>query len=806
MNDRTAGVNLPRLVQSVSPLFASGRNRGATSIHAAPLFSFEIHEWACHWTKVLLVGGAKGRHARQPVRLARTSFVYALLALAAARCVCSLAPAQSPTKKVEIAAALSMTGEFEPFGKGSLEGIQLAIEEARASGLGPQIELKVYDNGSSPDRAKEVARQVTASPAVLVLGPSNSVTSLAAGPELARAGLASIATTATSDLITDNPTTFRMLLKNSDQGELLATYLVRVLGQRRAAVIVIDDGFGKPIETGFRKNAEQLGIDASYHVLKNEENIEDKINALAAEIADRPIVFATQEREGARILKVLRRLGHKGPFLGNNAFGIETFNSQFADLPEEKEHTGYFSEALYGISPMLLDSANAEVLSFSERFQARFGHEPGWISLAGYAAARLAIQTLQRLDPNASEPGAMRAAALKYLLALNDEQNASPGLLGPLAFDSTHGRQAAARMGRFVRGHFESAPVQIVPAPTPHATEIESGAVFETRPGKYSRLQQVIYSGVFLNEIMWMDPARSAFAADFYIWLRYAKNSGVDAADPREIKFPDLISGGAFDREHPLEARDMADGTCYRLWRVQGEFRNPFDLHRYPFDRQSLTVRFFNARAAADHIVYALDQSASDSDKTGDRPTVVGAAPAAFRLLSQWRFVGAHHRRENFVAKSSLGDPFRLGRVNYRELSGYAAGFDLQRLALTAVIKNLLPLLLMTCILYASLYFPPVLVQTKIGVAITAVLTGVVLLNAVNTQLGSIGYTVAVEWAFYVFFALGLLYIVSVIVAEDMREKKRGPAADRVDFWTRVTFIAMVVGLFIVGFFELKIA
>src|SRR4051812_3820566 len=737
-------------------------------------------------------------------RTARTSVVCALLAFAGAGYLFSLARAQSPTRKVEIAAALSMTGDFESFGKGSLEGIQFAIEEARASGSAPQIELKGYDNASSPERAKETARQVTASNAVLVLGPSNNVTSMAAGAEFARAGLASINTTATSDLITDNPTTFRMLLKNSDQGELLATYLLRVLGQRRAAVMVVDDGFGRPIETGFRKNAEQLGIDATYHVFKNGENIEEKINGLAAEIGDRPIILATQEQEGATILKVLRRRGHKGPFLGNNAFGIETFNSHFADLPEEKEHKGYFCEALYGMSPMLLDSANAEVLSFSERFQARFGHEPGWTSIAGNDAARIAIQTVQRMDPNASEPGPMRAAALKYLLALNDEQNASPGLLAPLAFDSTRGRPATVRMGRFARGHFESAPVQIVPAPPPHATEISSGAVFETGPGKYARLQQVIYSGVFLNEIMWMDAARAAFAADFYIWLRFAKNSGVDAADPREIKFPDLISGGSFDRQHPVEEREMADGTSYRLWRVQGEFRNPFDLHRYPFDAQSLTVRFFNARAAADHIVYALDQSASDFGETRDRTMLIGAAPAAFRLLSQWEFVSAHHRRENFVAKSSLGDPFRLGRVNYRELSGYAAVFDLQRRSLTTVIKNLLPLLLMTGILYASLHFPPVLVQTKIGVAITAVLTGVVLLNSVNTQLGSIGYTVAVEWAFYLFFALGLLHIVSVIVAEDMREKKRGPAADRADFWTRVIFIGLVAGLFVVGFFELR--
>ena len=727
-----------------------------------------------------------------------------LLACFTAGCLFSQAQAQSPSRKVEIAAALSMTGDFESFGKGSLEGIQLALEEAKASGSGPQIELKIYDAESNPERSKEIARQITASPAVLVLGPSYSVPSLAAGPEFARAGLASITTTATSDLITNNPTTFRLLSKNTDQGEFLATYLVRVFDQRRAAVMVMDDDFGRPIETGFRKNAGPLGIDASYYVFKDGDDIEEKVKALAPEIADRPIVFAVGSQNGVKILKALRRLGHKGPFLGNIDFGIESFNSHFADLPEDKEHKGYFCEGLYGITPMLLDSANAELLSFAERFQARFGHEPGWTTMAGYDAARLALQTLQNIDPKASDPGAMRAAALKYLLALNDEQKASPGLLAPLAFDSTHGRYAAIRMGRFVQGYFESAPVQIVSAPIPHEIEVKSGAVFETLPGKYSRLQQVIYSGVFLNDIMWMDPAHFTFAADFYIWLRYAKNSGVDAADPREIEFPDLVSGGAFDREHPLEEREMADGTSYRLWRVQGQFRNPFQLHRYPFDRQSLTVRFFNARAAADRIVYALDRGAIEFGE-GDAPTTtVGAAEEAFHLLSQWRFVGAHHRRENFVAESPLGDPLQVGRVNYRELSGYAASFDLQRRSLSTVIKSLLPLLLMTCILYASLHFPPTLVEAKIGVAITAVLTGVVLLNSVNTQLGSIGYTVAVEWAFYLFFGLGLLNIVSVIVAEKMRLKKRGPAADRVDFWSRVAFVASIAGLFVVGFFALR--
>ncbi|HEX4640433.1 MAG TPA: hypothetical protein VH252_03550, partial [Chthoniobacterales bacterium] len=70
----------------------------------------------------------------------RIRLVCALLVFSAAGSLFSLARAQSPSKKVEIAATLSMTGGFEAFGKGNLEGIQLALEEAKASGSGPQID------------------------------------------------------------------------------------------------------------------------------------------------------------------------------------------------------------------------------------------------------------------------------------------------------------------------------------------------------------------------------------------------------------------------------------------------------------------------------------------------------------------------------------------------------------------------------------------------------------------------------------------------------------------------------------------
>jgi branched-chain amino acid transport system substrate-binding protein len=695
---------------------------------------------------------------------------------------------------VEIAASISLTGEMSAFGIGSLEGIQLAVEDANANKISPHIDLKVYDNASSPEIARKIAAQVVASPAVLVIGPSNTTTSLAAGPVYAQAGLASITTTATSDLITDNATTFRVLFKNSEQAEMLATYLFRVLGQKRAAVLIADDGYGRTIEKGFRVTAERLGIDAKYYVFKTNENAEEVARNAATEIKGVPVILGMLDADGARVLTVLRRLGVKGPFLAGDPLAIENFNSRFANLPEEKDHPGYFCEELYAITPMLLDSANADVLSFAERFKVHFRHDPGWIAVAGYDAALAAIQATRAAASEMKITGVptMRAAALKYLRALTDPRRAPSGLLGPLAFDSARGRQAAIRIGRFNHGRLESAPLQIVSVLLPLEADLKSGAVFEISPGRYVRLQQIIYSGIFLNEIMWIEQARSTFAADFYIWLRFAKNNGPDAADPIDIKFPNLTEGH-FDREHPIEEREMADGTAYFLWRVQATFRNNFDLHRYPFDRQTLTMRFVNSREPVNRIVYALDLSAAQTAvETTSNKVPFGTAEGAFDKLSQWFFVGAHQQRENFVARSSLGDPRRVGRENYRELSGYASSVVLQRRSLSTLLKNLVPLFIMTAILYASLHFPSVLVQVKIGVAMTAVLTGMVLLNSVNSQLGAIGYTVAIEYAFYVFFALGLLHVVAVLVAERLRETGRPAIARLTDLVARVMFVGIV--------------
>ena len=137
-----------------------------------------------------------------------------------------------------------------------------------------------------------------------------------------------------------------------------------------------------------------------------------------------------------------------------------------------------------------------------------------------------------------------------------------------------------------------------------------------------------------------------------------------------------------------------------------------------------------------------------------------------------------------------------------RELSGFVLRAEVRREIGTALIKTLLPLGLMTLIVFATLYFPQAMAVAKVTVAITAGLSGAVLLAGINAQLGNVGYVLAVEHGFYVFFALCLTSIVTVLVSEKLRLSERPTAA--VERAGRIVFMLGILVTIAAAFFFLQ--
>jgi branched-chain amino acid transport system substrate-binding protein len=718
---------------------------------------------------------------------------------------------------MSIALALTLSGPAANVGTEVLEGVRMGIEDAGSRA--PPVDLAIIDDGGSVEGAREAARRIAEGEALAVIGPSLSAVAQAVEPIYAEAGLAVVAPNIATDATTG---IFRLNLGQSRVGEALADYLHHALGGRRAVVIHSDDGYGQPLALGFRRGAERLGIPAAYYPVSNTGQAVAAAQRAASSVERPAIVLGMLETAAIPVLRVLKRADVSGPFLATASFAYSDYARLFAAEPEEQVKPGFFTDGLYAASPVLLDSGGATLLAFEERFRARHGREPSWRVVLGYEAAQMLLGILASTKMEAARPqdkASHRRAMREALLALDGPARAFPGLSGPIWFDPARGRWAAMRIARFDRDWLESAPLQLVPVANPDLDERLTGAVVPVADGRFARLQRVVYAGVYLNEIARLDLLQSSFTADFYLWLRSAATAAHPGeTGPAEIQFPDMRRGD-FDPTLPAVHRDLQDGSTYRLWHLRGEFRNEFDLHRFPFDRQTLAVRLFNARAASDRIVYALDRRAvaRRSDAMPAVTTQFGAGGGAraaaldtpggslwvgsdaFRHLTQWRALRAEARRDVLVTPSALGDPLLVGAEQVRELSGFRFEVELRRRTVSTLAKTLLPVGLMTLMMFASLWFPPALVRDKVAVAITGALSGAVLLVSINSQLGNIAYTMDVEYAFYVFFALALLCILSVSLAERLRNSGHGQAALLTERATRLVFFLSVATIAAVG-------
>jgi branched-chain amino acid transport system substrate-binding protein len=724
------------------------------------------------------------------------------------------ASAQTSTVKVAVPTALSGSGEFA--GRAMLEAVRFALDEANAEGKGPRVELDVVDDHSSEEGARAAARQIVASDALVVLGPNLTVSSLAAGPIFAQGGIVSLVPTAHGDAITNNATSFRTVFSTGEIGNGLANYFKHVAGGTRAVVLFRDNGYGRPFAEGFRAVAERHSIATVYHAFTTAAEREEATRLAAGDPAQPAIFLGMTFEDAVPMMVSLRRLGTKGMIYGTATMARAGFVELFKDQPEYRANPNFFTDGVYATSPVIFDSANAATLAFAERYRSGTGKEPSWETVQAYEVTRLAVTALRAAFARPDLPPDVRArreAVQSFLISLDSPAHAVEGLTGSIWFTPERVRRQAVRIGSFHGAQFESAPVQLYPVWNPNPDEVATGALIDMGGGLMARRQKVVYSGIYLNEIPRLDVAQSTFTADLYLWMRFAQAAGPgDDADPTAIDFPDLLKGN-FNAKRPAIARDLDDGTTYRLWRMRGEFKNDFDLHRYPFDRQSLAVRFFNSRAASDRLVYVQDTRAAGSGAGAPSIPVAGAAraslavgaanaaeppsgrlggniaPLALRDLTQWDPLHSSEQRDILVTKSALGDPELVGVDRIRELSGFSATVDLHRRVAVTLIKTLLPLGLMMLIVYASLYFPHALVKEKVTVVVTAALAGNVLLAAINAQLGGIGYVMVVEYVFYAFFALCLLCIILVLAAEQFRHAKRASAAIAVERGGRYVYL-----------------
>jgi hypothetical protein len=314
--------------------------------------------------------------------------------------------------------------------------------------------------------------------------------------------------------------------------------------------------------------------------------------------------------------------------------------------------------------------------------------------------------------------------------------------------------------------------------------ELRSGNVINIGPDFYW-VQRVVYSGIDIAHLNRIDVKAGTFNADVYVWLRY----GGDNSDPARITFPDLLNTAAFDSRRPAEADD-ADGLNRRLYRFTGEFKADFDLHDYPFDSQSLIVRFQNNEQPREQVAYVTDTFGLHLHR---KDAVPFAERDAFSDLQLWHVTDLRYFVHAFSIGSTLGRPSLFDNDARNEFGGFDLAVVVRRDVSAFMAKSLVPLFLLMLVVFATLFFPPSMTSARTGIPVTGILTSAVLLISLSNQLPALGYTVALEYIFYIFFGLCLMAMCSTFMAEILRNKAYHGHAIAVDKIARIGYTTVVL-------------
>lgn len=672
--------------------------------------------------------------------------------------------------------------------------LDLKVNEVNQKGGldGHPLKLEIYDDQSNAELAVAQAKKIAESQAVLVLGHQISRTSLPASAVYKEAGVPILTGTSTTEEITlDNPYFFRTVSVNGDESKAIAAFSQNILKINTATIVYDDTVFGTSVRDKLKadfnnhiKNTYLIETDPQ----KQDADAEQIAKALAADPDPGIVCLATIDTNAFPVLLAAKRLGVKTTFFGTDFLGSDEFTKDFKQYAIQKGYPNVDNDGLYALAPLLFDSSRLTTQNLAAQYLKTYGQTMDWTGERFYEALLAGIEAIERAKIQ-NTPESLKQDRQKIrdaLAAMDSPLNGTPGLEGSIFFNKTNDGTQPWKVGYFTGGKFISAPVQLQVinnlALLNVDEELKAGHVIKLGD-QYVWIQRVVYAGMDVNQISRIDISKSTFTADVYFWLRYY---GDDT--PTQIEFPDAPDFNT-GLKTPV-ASQVINGLNYRLYRLRGDVKDNFDLHNYPFDKQTLNIRFRNSQLNSEQLVYAIDTFGLKLPRATQSATT-----KALETLQTWRFSDLQYAQESYDSTSTRGDPRLFNVDSTIEFSGVDTVISVSRRYEVFLIKTLLPLALLTIVLYASLYFPASLLKEQVTVPVTGLLTGAVLLNAINSQLTDVGYTVAIEYLFYIYFVICLSCIVVAMLADRMDASKRQKVAQRIRVGFRILYPVMIIGI-----------
>ncbi len=305
------------------------------------------------------------------------------------------------TSVIKIGSIGPLTGDQQAIGVDEKNGVQLAVDEANASG-GISVGGKTYtlqvdakDDQHDPQLAVTGAQQLVDDGVLGVVGHLNSGASIPASAIYHTAGIVQISPSATNPKLTHQGfnNVFRVVGQDIAQGKADADFMVKTLGCKKIGIVDDKTAYGQGLADYVNDGVSAAGgtVVGREHTTDKDTDFTAQLTSLKGKNPD-AIFFGGIYPQGGPMAAQIKKLGMKNvPLVGGD--GIHS--SKFLDLAGDNKDGNFASDA--GPDRTFI----AGFSDFNNRYKAKFGQDVVQYAPEAYDAANIiinAIKTAGSLD------------------------------------------------------------------------------------------------------------------------------------------------------------------------------------------------------------------------------------------------------------------------------------------------------------------------------------------------------------------------------------------------------------------------
>ena len=302
-------------------------------------------------------------------------------------------------EEIQFGQSAATSGPSEALGNGMEIGIRAAFKEANDNGgvHGRQLMLTTLDDGYEPNTAfANTLRLIEEGKVFGLIGGVGTPTTRAALP-LAEAGeIPFVGAFTGAQLLrgAEQENVLNVRASYHDETEKMVEYL-ESMGKTKVAVLYQNDSYGQDGLAGVRKALAKLNMEpvVSWYYKRNTSAVQSAAYRIAEAEPEAVIIIGSYQPAAAAIQKLRMKLGSDTIFMNVSFVGSNALANELGDDGEGV----YVTQVV----PLPSNTSDDAVRAYHAALSAYDPDaEPGFISLEGYLAGRLAIARLQECGPD----------------------------------------------------------------------------------------------------------------------------------------------------------------------------------------------------------------------------------------------------------------------------------------------------------------------------------------------------------------------------------------------------------------------